>query len=230
MLTPVTGILQLHILDALIGIHERSLTSKCQTNDSSYTNAHLQRVESLWACFNATKSWITTSNSMDCLGVASYPHMSLAILTQMAHCMISLFRLSIFESSGVSWDCQRIRKELEFGEVVKVWIRNGKGVPGATGMDVDMPGSTEENAWSHLVRRLSLVVEWWDTKVVPILAASESRDQASKDNSEMSSFDASNLQMGEALDLTTANLDFFDDAWMRDMMSGSDEYLRDAFY
>jgi hypothetical protein len=229
-LTLVTGILQLHILDALIGIHELSLTSKRHNNDLSYTNAQLQRVESLWACFNATKSWITTSNSMDCLSIANYPHMSLAIFTQMAHCMISLFRLSIFESSGVSWDRQRVRKELEFGEIVKVWIMNGKGVLEATGMDVDMPGSAGENAWSHLVKRLSLVVEWWEAKVVPILVASEAKNQASKDNSEISSFGDSNLQMGEALDLTTANFDFFDDAWMRDMMSRSDEYWRDAFH
>jgi hypothetical protein len=94
-------------------------------------------------------------------------------------------------------------------------------------MDADMPGTTEENVWSHFVNRLSIIVEWWDTKVAPILAASETRDQALKNNSDMSTFD---LQMGEALDLTTANLDFFDDAWMRDMMSGSDEYLRSTFY
>jgi hypothetical protein len=226
MLTPVTGILQLHILDALISIHERSLTSSGQNSDSSYINAHLQRVESLWACFNATKSWIM---SMDGLGVANYRHMSLAIFTQMAHCMISLFRLSIFKSSGVSWDRQRVRKELEFGEVVNVWIKNGKGVPGATGMDLDMPDSSE-NVWSHLVKRLSLVVEWWDTKVVPMLVTSDSGVQASKDNSERFSFHAPGPQMGEALDLTAASLDLFDDAWMRDMLSGSDEYMRDAFY
>ncbi|KAF2669709.1 hypothetical protein BT63DRAFT_425385 [Microthyrium microscopicum] len=218
-------ILQLHILDAQISIHERSLIPQQQHKQSA--SAQIQRLESIWACFNATNSWISTMNF--CLGPASWPHMSLAIFAQISHCMISLFRLSIFESPEVFWDRQRARQELDLAEVLKMWIANGIKVAESMKMD-DNSLSDEENCWTHLVKRLSSVLEWWESKVLPRLIATESRDQASKDASALAAFDVSSLQMAEPLDLTMMNWDFFDDLWMQELMNGGDEPMRDAIY
>jgi hypothetical protein len=223
--------LQLHILDATVSIHEQSLIPSCHPTVLPDPSADLQRVGSLWACFTATKSWITTFNSEELFPIARYPHFSVAIFAQMAHCLVVLFRLSMFEFPGVSWDRQRALKELDLGEVLRSWIKKLGEVPETVSLDKGMSSSSEENTWNHGVGRMSLILEWWEVKVAPRLAApAQARDQATKEDANTTSLDLSTQQAAETLDLTMADWDYLDDAWMRDIMSGSDEYFRDIFH
>ena len=60
----------------------------------------------------------------------------MAILTQMAHCLVALYRLSTFESPDIPWDRQRVRQELDLGDIIKLIADRWEQVPAAAGIEM----------------------------------------------------------------------------------------------
>lgn len=141
----------------------------------------------------------------------------MAILTQMAHCLGALFSLSTFESPDVPWDRQRVRQELDLGEMVKLMLGRWKGVPAAPGLDTGGMGEKGEDLWT-LTKRSMGIGNWWETKVAAAAAAAaESEREGGHDvamghgngngNEVVNGFGVLGQQQMEARDFAAMNMD-----------------------
>lgn len=141
---------------------------------------------------------------------------------QMAHCLVVLFRLSIFESPDVPWDRQRVRQELDFGELVRLWALRWENVPAAAGLDTDIMGEKGEGPWSFTRKRFLILANYWDAKVAAMAAADAEKKggQAMEDDGTLNGFGAPGQQPMDALDFGAVSMDSLDDVWMRDMFGG----------
>ncbi|KAF2188861.1 hypothetical protein K469DRAFT_564540 [Zopfia rhizophila CBS 207.26] len=214
--------LQLHILETVISIHEHSLTASPSKDVSFDSSAHLRRAESLWACLTATKSWFNTFFSLDLFPLSCYAQVTMAIFTQMAHCLVTLFRLSTFESAGVYWDRQRVRQELDFAEVLKTWLKRWRGALDATGLDIRL-NEDEASTWGFSNKILSGILNWWEVRIAPRLA-NKSENEGMEGSMPMNTSTISNQQQVETIDLASMNLDFSDDVWMMDVLGGYEHF------
>lgn len=90
-----TGVLLLHLYSTEVKAHEVAfLKTPPVVNSPGF-----QRLDCLYACLYATKSWFDLFLS---LPPDSYIGFSISIFIQMAHCIIALFRLSTFDDP--IWD------------------------------------------------------------------------------------------------------------------------------
>lgn len=227
-LTGMADVLRLHNLNTEISIRQLSLRSSHQTVPTN-TNPNIQRTESLWACLDATKSWVTTFDSFP---LDRYPKISLGTFGQIAHCMIVLLRLSIFESPEIPWDRRRIIEELNLGKVVKDWKDRFSDMPQAAGLDLDVGNDFDESIWSLLSRRQSAILEWWDTKVAPRLASiDESKGRGVEERADPDPMDVSAQQATDVIDITSEYMQSLDDdAWWKALMNLNDEYFGNSIF
>lgn len=222
--------LQLHIFNTTLSIHERCLSSTVKMG--SDLSDKIQCTENLWICFTAIKSWCNTFFSLETFPLSTYTQFSMMPLTQMAHCLVALFRLSTFESPGVAWDRQRIRQEMDFGDIVKLIVDRWDQVPEANGIEM-LPGrreSTEDGQesdqpWFHAMRKILVIKnlwEHWDVKVGAMTAsdAEKTDGQDPVDNGVANGIVAPGMQHMGAWEYGGMNLDLLDDNWMRDMLGG----------
>ncbi|KAF2425517.1 hypothetical protein EJ08DRAFT_700324 [Tothia fuscella] len=206
-------VLQLHLLHAKITIHETRLNSSCLSSNDPIVQ--MQRAEDLWTCFTATKTWLETFFDVGKFPLQRYPHISTAIFGNLAHCLITMFRLHTFESPGIPWDLKQVRQEMDIREVVKEWIDRWKSVPHAAGLIVD---SQEESPWSYTRKRLITIAKWWELR----MAADAEREGLSNPES----------REGPGLDVPLPDFDFgamdvefLDDMWGSDVFGGSGEFF-----
>jgi hypothetical protein len=142
----------------------------------------------------------------------------MAILAQLSHCLVVLFRLSTFESPNVPWDAQRIRQELNLGKLVALWAERWEGIAAAAGLETNTMNDKGEDPWSFTRKKLSAIAKWWEGKVAAISAA-----EAEKDGShgvEHGTMDGFGEQQMDAMDFTGLSMDMFDDAWMGGLLGG----------
>jgi hypothetical protein len=176
----------------------------------------LQRIENLWSCFNATKTLFTTFFSLHEFPLFSYPYISLAITAYLSHGLVVLFRLSTFQSPNVPWDRLKIRRELNLGELLRLWTQRWGGVIAEVGIDTTAANEEDENPWAYVTKRLAFVADWWDEKVeVASLPESENPGGSVRKN-------GSQLEQPpvDTIDFTPFNLQFPDDIWMQDFVRG----------
>lgn len=207
----LTETLQLATFHTIIVIHEHSLDA-CPTSTTS-----LERIDSLWACLSATKSWFTLFFCLDVIPLFQYPQLAMPVFNQLAHCLIVLFRLSTFESPN--WDRKRVRQELNLGETVKLMASRWEEV--ATAANLNEGGihnilgpahDPDHGPWAYTRKKLLVVAHFWEMKLASMVQSEEGRSTtASNNNFAVGSFDQ---QQMEQMDFS--NMDWLNDIWMSD--------------
>jgi hypothetical protein len=235
-LTHLPETLQLHLLHTVLNIHEHSLIISPPKNISSDPSRQLQRLENIWTCFTTIKSLFEIFLSLDHFPPSCYPQISMAIAAQVAHCLAVLFRLSTFESFDVSWDRQLVRQELDLGEIARLLADRWGAVPAAAGLDMSGLGENEVDLWNISKKRFLGIANWWETNVAAAAAAAAESDMVGSVAVEhgsgteaVSGFGAAGQKQMETAGFAAANVDFLDDAWMRDLLAGEYEFMLDAF-
>jgi hypothetical protein len=220
--------LQLHTYNTILTLHEHSLNTVRSRNALADPLPNLRRVESLSACLVAVKSWFQTFFSLETVPLSCYPCISMALFTGMAHCLVALFRLSTFEAPGIPWDRQQVKEELDFREVLKLWSDRWEKVPAAAGLEVLMTDGAEDNMWFYTREKLSALTHWFDSKTAAMAAEAE-RQHGQGLESGILNGPTNPARHPTDIDFGMLTFDPFDDAWMRDMISGGFDFNTDTF-
>lgn len=154
----------------------------------------------------------------------------MAILTQMGHFLVALFRLSTFEAPDIPWDRQRVRHEIDLGDTIKHIVESWEQVPEVAGMDATPrlgergDGQLWEGSWVHAMKGLLLVKSCWEAKVAAMTATDAERGGGlgPEDDGAANGLGIPGLQQMDDLEFGAMNLDMLDDTWVRDMFGGYD--------
>lgn len=158
----------------------------------------------------------------------------MAILTQMAHCLVALFRLSTFEAADIPWDCQRVRRELDLGDTVKRIVDIWEQVPLAMGIELNPRlvaerdnGQLFEGSWLYGMRGLLLVRNYWEAKAAAMAAADAERNGTPELEVDGAMYDNGmpRSDQMDALEFGAMHMDILDDTWVRDILGGYDFHL-----
>ena len=122
-----------------------------------------QRFERLWACLQATKSWIEVFLTIP---PAQYVGFPACMYTKMARCLIGLWRLSTCEHS--EWDRGLVRETLDVSQVLAQTQTSFAQVKQAARLD--RGGSADQDFFSIMSTRLLSVKASWDAHAVSATA------------------------------------------------------------
>lgn len=154
----------LYFYNTEISLYEIALSqSAIFPNDPSF-----RRLDSLYACLYATKSWFDIFLAIPPAHYIGFPT---SMLTQMAHCIIVLYRLSTFDDQD--WDLGLVKQALDFPVVLDQLIQRISQVRIAAAMRDD--GTEENNIFCGTKRRLEAIRSWWDVRVDAELGRHEKR-------------------------------------------------------
>ena len=146
--------LLLHLCSTEIKVHEMAFSRSQQDTSSS----ELLRTESLCTILEATKKWFDIYFTFP---PAYYVRFSMSVSTQLAQCIVMLYRLSTFDHPG--WDRGHVRQTCNLSIVLDELVNNAEQVQSAAGLDYD-------DEWSHMklfnakFRKLTTLKEWWQAK------------------------------------------------------------------
>lgn len=187
----LTEFLLLTMYHAELSIHEIALSKASMVSNG----LEFQRLESLYACLHATKSWFDLFLTFS---PAVYINLPYAIFAQMAHCLIVLYRLSIFEHPG--WDLRIVRDTLSFTLVIDKVITIMAQVKPAASLD---PDSLAEriDTFSQNSRRLNAIKASWESRTAMDSTAPDAATATAMDENQ-----------GDI------SMDFLDDAWLKDVL------------
>ncbi|KAL5333384.1 hypothetical protein BJX70DRAFT_381181 [Aspergillus crustosus] len=102
----VNEVILAHIHSTTLAINELALTD---TPILSITDpSDFQRLNSLHACLDAIKSWFNVFFS---ISPAAYTHLPFSIISQLMHCLGTLYRLSTLDDPA--WDTANVRKSVD---------------------------------------------------------------------------------------------------------------------
>ena len=161
----------------------------------------LQRLDCLFTCLNATKHWFETFSTIPPSG---YFGVSMGVFIQLAHCMITLYRLSTFEWPG--WDRSEVRNIANLSEILDRLVANFAKV--RVLLELDQGILEDKDIFVVTSRTLNHIRTWWDSKI--------SAESARSDNTFLDE------SIGEV------PMDFLDDAWLQDVL-GTGPYRFDSF-
>ena len=116
--------------------------------------------------------------------------------TQLARCIVSLFKLLTLEDP--IWDRGLARETANLSHILGQSIEKFSQVKSVA--DLDRSGSEYEDIFSRTAGKLRGIKIWWDAKLVAELANGNVPEET----------------MGEA------NMELFDDMWLRDIFSQVD--------
>ena len=181
-------LLSLYSID--VRIHEIALSKATLTAN----NAGFPRLDALYACLRAAKSWFDLFLSFS---PAFYIRFSMPVFTQMAHCIIVLFRLLTLDDP--IWDRRVVRDTTDLSSILEQLVERFDRVKAIENLD---HGSEEsKDMCSRSAKRIGSIKTWWDAKL------------------------AAELDNGVGLDETLAaemTVDYFDDVWLRDILGQGD--------
>lgn len=226
------AILRLHLLHTKLNIYEHSLSPIFLNSPSNDPSSQLERIESLWTCLATIKSWFEIFRSTDRFPLSHYPHISLAIFLQMSHCMVVLFRLSTFDSPLVPWDRHRVKQELDFGEVTKLISDRFGSVPEAIGLKTDEPEEKPSDFWLLTKKRSDVINSWWEMTFASIASTEHAQSTpgtVGAESSEDTDIGGTYGKIGE-LESTVIDMEFLDDVWTRDLLSGESDFTLETFW
>lgn len=186
-------LLLLHLYSTEVKVHEIAfLKAPIVINSPGF-----QRIDFLYACLNATKNWVDLFLSFP---PASYVGFSIPIFTQMAHCIIIIFRLLTFDDPV--WDRGLVRDTTDLSLILgKIVEKLGQVKVVA---DIDHGALEDKDIFSWTAWTIRSIKTWWEAKL-----GAESTD---------------NIAFNETLG--GMNLDFSDDVWLRDII-GQEDYAFD---
>jgi hypothetical protein len=223
----LSAVLKLHMLHTKLCIYEHNLTLSPTKDQSSDSYNQIERIEGLWACVNVIKNFYSTFFDDVFFPISMYPYLSMTAYVPLAHCIVALFRLSTFESPDIAWDRQRIvKEELDFAKMVSTWQERWARVVEEAGLITE---SDEEDPWRITGRTLSVMLNIWHTKILPKITSTENAVVLEG----LTSIDAAsmpNLQTVDGVDFANMNLDYLDDRWINDILTGGQEYLREPYF
>lgn len=180
-------VLLLHTHSTEVMIYEIALLKTPITSNAM----DFQRLDFFYACLQAAKNWF---DAFLAIPPAAYVGISMAVFTQMAHCIIALFRLSTLDYPG--WDCGVVRNLANLSAILGQIINNMVQVKPAAGLDRGDP--EDKDIFSAKFRKVDKIKTWWDSKVA----------------AESNGLDA--IVADEAM--TEAPVDFWDDVWLQDVL------------
>ncbi|KAJ8071875.1 hypothetical protein OCU04_002183 [Sclerotinia nivalis] len=144
----------MYLYNTELTIHEVALSKETDMPDS-------QRLESLCICFQSVKSWFGLYFSLPCKDHISF---IFPIYMHIAHCMVALYRLSVFEDP--QWDVHLVRQQLDLsvvlGQIAKTW----ENVKGEARLDAGTTRVDDVDLHTFNAKRIALLKKWWDAKVV----------------------------------------------------------------
>ncbi|KAF1985123.1 hypothetical protein K402DRAFT_380016 [Aulographum hederae CBS 113979] len=245
-------VLQSHLHNCILSIHSHSLNPVPPTSKPSLTPPH-HRLQNLWKCLDAIKSWFALFLSIP---TTSYPHLSMAIFTHLGHNLVSLFRLTTLDTPDLpAWDRQRVRREIDLGDTIKILVRNIEGVPAVLGKDSQSQTQTESSSdanrdgdldsWSFTKHRLVVILNWWESKFSATFAPDPDGGRATVDQQENSNAAVEPVANANAVDALVArqqqhlygipdyasmNTDFMDDVWMHDFLGGGYDFTKEMTF
>lgn len=129
------------------------------------------------------------------------------------------------------WDRQRIRQELDLAEVVKILGERFGAVPDATGMIHGDLGEQSRDFWFMTKKRCDALETWLQTKSAST-AASKGREgnaNASDYGSNGIMAEPGQLHMKD-YDPTNMQMEFLDDVWTRNLLSGDSDFSLETFW
>lgn len=159
-----------------------------------------KRLDSLYTCLRAVKNWFDAYLMPP---PAAWLGTSMAVLSQMAHCIVALYRLSTLECPG--WDCQMARDYANLSIILEQIVEKLAQVKPAVGLDSGTP--EDKDIFSISSRTIDSIKVWWDSK----LAAEATAIETTADEN-----------------MAEAPIDFWDDAWLQDILGGG-TYSFDTF-
>lgn len=231
--------MKLHILNTTLSIHEHSLSPTDQAAGSD-ASQQVQRIESLWVCLRAVQGWFDAFFSVEAFPLSCYAHVSMAIFSQLARCLVTLYNLStLAAAAGVPWDRQRVRQELDLGDVIRRIAERWDRVLPAAGIEHGPAPAVgrydgehqriPEDPWSNTKRKVAEIGRWWEAKVAAISAtdAAGMGDNGPPEAESVMSLDAFNSgqpQMNNAFEFEPMDMDTLDDSWLRDLLGGGHDF------
>jgi hypothetical protein len=135
-------------------IHEIGLSSNKSLFDLT---PGFQRLESLYACLQATKSWFDLFFS---LSPTLYPSLPIQVLAQMSHAIVTSYRIATFEHPD--WDLEMARQTVNPSIILNQIVENFSQVKDLASLDCG--GNSIGDTFSEVSKRITSVKAWWDSK------------------------------------------------------------------
>jgi hypothetical protein len=133
------------------------------------------------------------------------------IWSQLLRSLTILFYLSTFEDSSFGWNRTLARQELDFAEVIKALT--AKFSAAAAGLEItDEKG---DNTWARTNKKLQKFGEWWEGKIAA--------EREKQDSDVYPACARGGRGMEGGLE-PAMNWEFWDDAWMRDVLGASFDF------
>ncbi|KAK9235751.1 Zn(II)2Cys6 transcription factor [Lipomyces kononenkoae] len=108
-------IIMAHFYSTSLAIHQIALTDMPITANST----DWQQLDSLCACLNSAKSWFDVFLSIPPKACVDFPF---SIVSQLMHCLVTLYRLSILEDPA--WDTAKARNRVDALSILDQIINN----------------------------------------------------------------------------------------------------------
>jgi len=169
-----------------LSIHEIGLSQ----SSVHFFGHHSMRVDCLWACVQAVKSWMNVFLS---LSPAKYLGFSPLTYLSMAHCFTGMYRLSVFEHPD--WDRGLVRHHFDMVLFTDIVEQTFLKVKTATGLDIG--GSKDLDTFTIMASKIARVRVAWD----PVRVAAPTAEGSA---------------IGDSL--YDFPLEYSDEDWMRDLI------------
>ncbi|KAK9328779.1 hypothetical protein V1520DRAFT_345197 [Lipomyces starkeyi] len=151
-----------------------------------------RRIECLWVCLNAIKSWIDVFLSIT---PAQYVGFSSLIYSNMTHCLVGMCRLSMFEH--VEWDRALFREHLDVVSILEKTEKNFASVKDEAGLDIG--GSEDTDFFSSMASKIRVLKGSWDY-------------------TSASTMTSTGMPSNDELDLPDFPMEFSDEDWLRNVL------------
>ncbi|ESZ93227.1 hypothetical protein SBOR_6383 [Sclerotinia borealis F-4128] len=202
----------MHLYNTELTIHELAL-SKEPVSDMT----DCQRLESLCICFQSVKSWFHLYFSLPCKEHTSFVF---PIYTHLAHCMVALYRLSVFEDP--QWDAKLVRQQLDLSIVLDRIVKNCENVKYEAGLDEGLTRIDDFDIYTSNAKRIGLIKTWWDAKVAAETSSNVPSEKFSnRSGNENMSAEPMTQAQAQGLEFPTFGMDMnqelWDDGWWQDV-------------
>jgi hypothetical protein len=142
------------IYNTELSIHEATLSRVPIVS----TNPNFHRLESLYSCLQAAKSWIDIFLAFP---PARYIGLSMLTSTQLAHCVVVTYRLSTLDAPD--WDRGLVRETVNLSAILDQLGKNLAQVKIIAGLDHSI--LEDNDIFSGSSRKIRHIKAFWDAKV-----------------------------------------------------------------
>jgi hypothetical protein len=178
------------------------------------------------------KAWFNSFFSLESFPLSCYPYISIAIFSQLAQCLVALYRLTTFAAPGILWDRQRVIQELDIADVIKLIGDRWERVPLAAGLEtrplqvgVREDDRWPEDPWSHTKRKVLAIGMWWEAKVAAMTGADVESENGPRSEGDRATNEPeiSGQQQMDA-EFRAMDMELLDDSWLRDLFVGEYDF------